>query len=77
MHLIIKVYTVDTKGNNNPAVSCIPFSGAQVEIWHANSQGVYSSVQQLGTDGKMYLRGYQSTDSNGTSQFNIIYSGWY
>jgi Dioxygenase len=32
--LVLHVYDVDNG-------SCIPLSGAQVDIWHANSQGVY------------------------------------
>ena len=43
--LILHVYDVDNG-------SCVPLSGAQVDIWHANSQGVYSGVQDAGTYGK-------------------------
>ena len=70
LHLVLHVYDVD-KG------SCIPLSGAQVDIWHANSQGVYSGVQDAGTGGMMYLRGYQLTDDNGTVRFTTVYPGWY
>ena len=48
--------------------SCIPLKGAHVDIWHANSQGLYSDIQQAGTEGKKYLRGFQVTDDNGTVQ---------
>src|SRR5918996_6307310 len=51
LRLVLHVYDVDTG-------SCIPLSGAQVDIWHANSQGVYSGVQDAGTTGKKFLRGY-------------------
>ena len=61
----------------NYASSCIPFKGAQVDIWHANPQGLYSGISQIGTEGKMYLRGYQITDNNGTVKFNTVYPGWY
>src|ERR687890_2512245 len=70
LRLVLHVYDVDTG-------SCIPLSGAQVDIWHANSQGVYSGVQDAGTTGKKFLRGYQLTDDNGTVQFTTIYPGWY
>ena len=71
LSLVIHVYDVDNGG------SCIPLSGAQVDIWHANSQGQYSDIQQTGTGGKKYLRGYQVTDDNGTVRFTTIYPGWY
>jgi protocatechuate 3,4-dioxygenase beta subunit len=79
LHLVIHVYKTNDKGNNftSAAVSCIPFSGAQVDIWHANPQGLYSGISQIGTEGKMYLRGYQTTDNNGTVKFDTIYPGWY
>ena len=70
LRLVLHVYDVDTG-------SCIPLSGAQVDIWHANSQGVYSGIQDAGTTGKKFLRGYQLTDDNGTVQFTTIYPGWY
>src|SRR5918999_785589 len=70
LSLVLHVYDVDNG-------SCIPLSGAQVDIWHANSQGVYSGVQDAGTGGMMYLRGYQLTDDNGTVRFTTVYPGWY
>jgi protocatechuate 3,4-dioxygenase beta subunit len=68
--LVIHVYDID-KG------TCVPLKGAQVDVWHANSQGLYSDIQSLGTLGKKYLRGEQATDSNGTARFTTIYPGWY
>lgn len=70
LHFVIHVYYVDNG-------SCIPLSGAKVDIWHANSQGIYSSVNDQGTAGKKFLRGYQITDHNGTVRFTTIYPGWY
>ena len=70
LHLVIHVYSVDHG-------SCTPLKGARVDIWHANSQGIYSNIQDLGTTGKRFLRGYQVTDGNGTVQFTTIYPGWY
>jgi protocatechuate 3,4-dioxygenase beta subunit len=71
LQLIINVYDVKDNG------SCIPFSGAKVDIWHANSQGIYSGIAEQGTEGKNFLRGYQIADDNGTVRFTTIYPGWY
>ena len=71
LRLVIHVYDVDNGG------SCTPLKGARVDIWHANSQGVYSGVKDQGTIGKKFLRGYQVTDDNGTVRFTTIYPGWY
>jgi protocatechuate 3,4-dioxygenase beta subunit len=70
MNLVIHVYDVDNG-------ACVPLKGAQVDIWHANASGVYSDVQQMGTQGNKFLRGYQVTDDNGTVRFTTIYPGWY
>jgi len=70
LRLVIYVYDADNG-------SCTPIKGAQVDIWHANSQGVYSGVNDQGTMGKKFLRGYQVTDDNGNVQFTTIYPGWY
>ena len=70
LRLILHVYDVDNG-------SCIPLNGSRVDIWHANSQGVYSSVNDQSTTGKKFLRGYQVTDDNGTVRFVTIYPGWY
>lgn len=70
LRLIFHVYDV----NNG---RCVPLSGAKVDIWHTDSQGIYSAVNEMGTSGKNFLRGYQVTDSNGTAEFSTIYPGWY
>jgi protocatechuate 3,4-dioxygenase beta subunit len=70
LQIVIHLYDVDNG-------SCIPLRGAKVDIWHANSQGIYSSVNDQGTAGKKFLRGYQITDHNGTVRFTTIYPGWY
>ena len=72
LHLVINVY--DISGDDS---SCIPFSGAKVDVWEANSQGTYSGVAEDGTKGKNFLRGYQIADDNGTVRFTTIYPGWY
>jgi protocatechuate 3,4-dioxygenase beta subunit len=59
--------------------SCIPLTGATVDLWHCDALGVYSDVTDpsFSTVGKKFLRGYQVTDTNGTVQFVTIYPGWY
>ena len=65
--LTIKVVNVST--------SCSPVSGANVEIWHVDAAGNYS---QYGTQTtQTYLRGIQTTNSNGEVTFITIYPGWY
>lgn len=70
LRLVIHVYDVDNG-------SCVPLRGAKVDIWHANYQGVYSAVNDMGTAQENFLRGYQVTDNNGTVHFTTIYPGWY
>jgi protocatechuate 3,4-dioxygenase beta subunit len=70
LNLTIRVFDIDSG-------KCIPIRGEKVDIWQANSQGVYSGVQQQGTEGKNFLRGYQMTDDNGTVRFATVYPGWY
>jgi protocatechuate 3,4-dioxygenase beta subunit len=70
LSLTLAVYDVDD-GN------CTPIKGAQVDVWHANSQGVYSGIQQQETSGSNFLRGYQITNDNGTVHFTTVYPGWY
>jgi protocatechuate 3,4-dioxygenase beta subunit len=72
LNLTINVYDVDDNDG-----TCTPLKDAQVDIWQANSQGVYSGVAELGTGGKDFLRGYQVTDDNGTVRFTTVYPGWY
>jgi protocatechuate 3,4-dioxygenase beta subunit len=70
LRIVIHVYDVDNG-------SCVPLRGAKVDIWHANSQGVYSGVKDMGTTEENFLRGYQVTNTNGTVHFTTIYPGWY
>jgi protocatechuate 3,4-dioxygenase beta subunit len=69
LNLVVNVYDVDNG-------SCIPLSGAHVDMWHADSQGVYSEVLLQGTSGQNFLRGYQITNENGTAKFSTVYPGW-
>lgn len=59
--------------------ACTPLSGAMVDVWHCDAQGVYSDVQDRSFDtrGQQFLRGYQVTDANGMAEFLTIYPGWY
>jgi protocatechuate 3,4-dioxygenase beta subunit len=65
------------------ATSCLPIVGAPVEIWHADAVGSYSGYPNQGQTGnndttqQKFLRGYQSTDSQGFSKMESIYPGWY
>lgn len=68
--LTLNVYDVDSG-------TCLPLEGAQVDVWHANAAGLYSDIQQEGTEGKKFLRGYQVTNDNGTVRFTTVYPGWY
>ena len=71
LQLVFHIYKVKPNG------SCVPLKRARVDIWNANSQGVYSDVKAAGTAGKYFLRGYQITNRKGVVQFTTIYPGWY
>jgi protocatechuate 3,4-dioxygenase beta subunit len=45
-----------------------------MDIWHANSQGLYSDIQQAGTEGEV-SSWIPSVDDNGTVRYDNI-SGW-
>jgi len=70
---LVLIVTVSQRANGAVA----PLSGAYVDIWHCNAQGVYSDEQVQGSLGKKFLRGYQATDDNGAVRFLTIYPGWY
>ena len=71
LRLVLHVYDVnDTDGDGTG--TCVPLKDAKVDVWHSNSQGVYSGVRDAGTAENDFLRGYQMTDDNGTVQFS-----WY
>ena len=54
-----------------------PLTGAYVDIWHCNADGVYSDQTANNTAGKKFLRGYQATDRSGVVRFQSIFPGWY
>jgi len=60
--------------------SCTPLAGVSVDIWHCDAGGNYSeySGQLEGNfTNEHFLRGRQTTDSNGNVSFISIYPGWY
>lgn len=69
--LTLNVTVVDAKKG------CVPYSGAQVDIWHCNASGVYSDISSEGTSSDQWLRGYQISDANGQLTFKTIIPGWY
>ncbi len=56
---------------------CNPVTGAHVDIWHCNADGVYSDEAAEGTLGQKFLRGCQRTDEQGWVTFTTIVPGWY
>jgi protocatechuate 3,4-dioxygenase beta subunit len=67
--------TINLKQLTNCAL--IPLTGAYIDIWHCDAEGVYSDVAAQNTTGKKFLRGYQATDRNGAVRFQTVYPGWY
>ena len=62
--------------------ACNPLPGAEVEIWHADATGDYSSYEDGGSgkdegEGTTFLRGFQTADADGILEFTTIYPGWY
>ncbi len=74
--LALAVTVIDATGGQ-----CRPLSGAMVDVWQCDAEGVYSGVsdpmQGFETRNEKFLRGYQTTDSNGSALFTTIYPGWY
>jgi protocatechuate 3,4-dioxygenase beta subunit len=54
--------------------ACTPLTGAYIDVWHCNADGVYSDVEG---EPHKFLRGYQVTDANGVARFSTVYPGWY
>lgn len=65
--------------------SCKALSGALVDIWHCTALGYYSeysdtpggSYATVDYTSSHFLRGRQTTDSNGLVTFTSIFPGWY
>jgi len=66
---------------------CRPVTDADVDIWHCDALGVYSSETNdtpsfcTGDDAKAlkarYFRGHRKTDAQGVAWFNTCFPGWY
>ncbi|OCK85613.1 aromatic compound dioxygenase [Lepidopterella palustris CBS 459.81] len=60
--------------------SCEPVPNLLVDIWAANSTGVYSGIDTSSGQGGLnttYLRGVQPTSSDGVAEFDTIFPGHY
>lgn len=67
--------------------SCAPVTDANVDIWHCDVDGVYSSETAddppfcTGADAEAlaarWFRGHQQTDANGVAWFSTCFPGWY
>lgn len=67
-------------GNSNNV--CKPLANTIVDIWHCDAEGNYSEYGGSGMQSTNYqsvhfLRGRQTTDTNGLVTFNSIFPGWY
>lgn len=74
--LTVKIYITD---RNN---GCAALANAIVDIWQCDAAGNYSEYGGTGMQSTNYasvhwLRGRQTTDSNGLVTFNSIFPGWY
>ena len=74
--LTIKVYI------RNVNASCAVIKGAIVDIWHCDAAGNYSQyggtqMQSTNYTSVNFLRGRQTTDTNGMAAWTSIYPGWY
>ncbi|WP_250255721.1 intradiol ring-cleavage dioxygenase [Chryseobacterium sp. Marseille-Q3244] len=66
----------------NVSTNCSALQGAIVDIWHCDKDGNYSEYGGSGMQPTDYttvhfLRGRQTTDSNGKVNFTSIFPGWY
>jgi protocatechuate 3,4-dioxygenase beta subunit len=60
----------------NASSSCADLSGYAIYLWHCNARGLYS-MYSTGLTSENYLRGVQSTGSDGTVSFTTIVPGCY
>lgn len=66
----------------NANASCAALAGAIVDVWHCDKDGYYSEyggtgMQSVNFQNVDFLRGRQTTDSNGLVSFTSIFPGWY
>ena len=69
--------TIQNKDNN-----CEPLEDAIVDIWHCDKDGYYSEyggsgMQTADFQSVHFLRGRQSSNTNGLVSFKTIFPGWY
>lgn len=79
MDLVIDTQVIDVD-------TCEPVPDVHIEIWHCNSTGVYSGIVASGNGvgssdpsniNATFLRGVQTTDSDGVAQFETVFPGHY
>lgn len=68
---------IENKNNN-----CAPLPNVLVDVWHCDKDGNYSEyggtqMQQTDYTSVHFLRGRQTTNSNGEVSFISVYPGWY
>ncbi|MFN5772647.1 T9SS type A sorting domain-containing protein, partial [Flavobacterium sp.] len=66
----------------NVIANCTALQGALVDIWHCDKDGYYSQyggtgMQTVNYTNNTFLRGRQTTDTNGQVAFTSIFPGWY
>lgn len=66
----------------NRNTACDALAGALVDIWHCDKDGNYSEyggtqMQSTNYTTVHFLRGRQTTDTNGLVSFTSIFPGWY
>jgi protocatechuate 3,4-dioxygenase beta subunit len=69
LRLAFNVYQVNSE-------ACMPLSGLIFDVWQCDAVGVYWDVSAQ-TQGKKFLRGFQTTNAMGGAEFTAIYPGWY
>ena len=63
--------------------TCLPVSGARVDVWHTRADGFYSGYPGQGdqhnvdTSGGTFMRGTVIADARGEALFRTVYPGWY
>ena len=63
--------------------TCLPVSGARVDVWHTRADGFYSGYpgqgdnHRIDTTGATFMRGTQIADARGEVRFRSLYPGWY
>ena len=67
---LLMTITVQDKSNG-----CTPLADVLVDVWHCDKDGNYSQYNSYTS--ATFLRGRQTTDSNGQVSFISIFPGWY